>query len=355
MGGVAVVILHFLVTDRLSGSENVVIDILKHFKGGNEVYYVSPEGPIRECVEACGINYIACDTDDISQIKKVYREVNPDIVHACDPRMSFKCALAGIPFIAHLHNNCPWMKSFSPSSFALLYAIKRSEAVITVSDSIKEEYVFRRALGAKHFMISNAVDAKKVMRAAAEPFDKSFDIVFVGRLNEQKRPLLFLEFIKKLKCKIPSLTAVMVGEGELEGECRKYIAEERLDGVTLWGFDSNPYRIIQSSKINVFTSYYEGFGLVAVESMALCKPVLAFPAGGLAKIVNDGCGALCGSLDEMVTEAYNLLCDASLYEKKSKAAFERSKLFTDTEAYMEKISRVYSFVTEKRSGRGKKL
>ena len=340
-------ILHFLVTDRLSGAENVVIDILNGFKESNEVYYVSPEGPIREAVEKNGINFIPCDTDSVSEIKRVYREIKPDIVHACDPRMSFKCALAGIPFVSQLHNNCPWMKKLCPNSLALWYTAKKAKAVITVSESIEKEFIFRKAFKGKLHMLENTVNREKVENGAKEPFDKKYDLVFVGRLNEQKRPLMFLELCRLIRRKLPEMSAVMVGEGELKGECEEYIKEYSVEGVTLHGFDPNPYKIINASKINVFTSHYEGFGLVAVESMILSKPVLAFPVGGLADVVTNESGALCDSIEEMSQEALKLLSDTEYYEKKSLGASENSRRFTDSDLYIEKIKNIYAEVLKK--------
>lgn len=346
-------ILHFLVTDRLSGAENVAIDILKGLSGENEVFYASPDGPIREAVEAAGIPFIAVNTESISEIRRVYRELSPDIVHANDPRMSFKCALSGIPFIAQYHNNCPWMRKPSPNALGMLFTVKRAEAVIAVSDSIVNEYCFKRALSKKVRVIPNTVDREKVIKGANEPFDKNYDICFVGRLNEQKDPLLFLRTVLEIKKTLPHVTAVMVGEGELLFEVKEFIEKNGLDGVTLHGFDKNPYRIMKNSKINVFTSSWEGFGLVAVESLILGLPVLAYPVGGLAAIVNDGCGALCGSVTEMADEAVRLLSDSEYCKKKSDGARLRSENYTDMEKYLDRVKAVYADVTENRKGGGK--
>lgn len=337
-------ILHFLVTDKLSGAENVMLSILRSLKDGNEVYYVSPDGPVRKFVEEAGVNFIAADTDSISEIKRIYKELKPDIVHACDPRMSFKCAVAGIPFIAHLHNNCPWLKKLSPNSVALLYAIKKARAVITVSDSIEKEYIFRNAFGDKLNMISNVVDRDRVEHMAREPFDKKYDIIFIGRMNEQKRPLLFLDFVSELSKKVPGVTAAMVGEGELFDDVKAKIEKDGIKNVDLLGFQPNPYKIINNSKINVFTSYYEGFGLVAVESMILSKPVLGYAVGGLAGVITPDSGFLCKSNDEMVERAAAVLSDGELYERLSTGARENSFRFTDTEGYMKSIKELYDKV-----------
>ncbi len=337
-------ILHFLVTDKLSGAENVMLSILKSMKDGNEVYYVSPDGPVRRFVEEAGVNFIAADTDSIPEIKRIYKEIKPDIVHACDPRMSFKCALAGIPFIAHLHNNCPWLRKFSPNSVALLYAVKKAKAVVTVSDSIEKEYIFRKAFKNKLYMIPNTVDRQRVETMAKEDFDRKYDIIFIGRMNEQKRPLLFLDFVKALTEKLPDVTAAMVGEGELFDEVKERIEKDNIKNVSLLGFNANPYKIIKNSKINVFTSYYEGFGLVAVESMILSKPVLGYAVGGLAGVIAPGSGYLCKDNSDMVEKAEKLLTDEELYSVMSEGAYKNSYRFTDTEGYMAGIKKLYEQV-----------
>ena len=57
--------------------------------------------------------------------------------------------------------------------------------------------------------------------------------------------------LEKLKEKLPTVTAVMVGDGELRGEAEEYASRHGLDNVTFTGFDPNPYRIMARSKENI--------------------------------------------------------------------------------------------------------
>lgn len=340
-------ILHFLVTDKFSGAENVQLSILESMKEDNEVYYVSPDGPVRSFVEKAGVNFIPANTDSISEIKRIYREIKPDVVHACDPRMSFKCALAGIPFIAHLHTNRPWLQKICGNSLALYYTVKKAKYVITVSDSIENEYIFKKVFANKLRMIPNIVDREKTERMGAESLEAEYDIIFVGRMNEQKRPSLFLDLVSLIRKEIPDVKVIMLGEGELFDEVKEKKEKEELDNVILHGFDSNPYKYINKSKINVFTSHYEGFGLVAVESMILGKPVLAYPVGGLADIVTSDSGFLCDTNEEMAEKAVKLLKDKELYDSLSCGAYKNSYRYTDKEGYMKKIKEIYRDFVQK--------
>ena len=338
-------ILHILGTNILSGAENVHLDILKALKDANEVVYCSPDGPIRRHVEAAGVRFLPCDTEDPSVIRGLYEKEKPDVVHACDPRMSFKCARAGIPFVSMLHCNCPWMKKYSPNSFALRYAIKKSSAVIAVSQSIPDSYVFKKSFGNKLHVIPNAVYRDKVESMAKASFDGGFDVIYVGRLEPIKRPLLFLEVLERLEKKMPGVTAVMVGDGNLRGEVGDFIRSHGLHNITLTGFDSNPYRIMARSKVIVLTSEFEGFGLVAVEGMILSKPVAAFPAGGITEIAEKG-GFVCADVSSMAETLERLLTDPDFYKASSERAALASYSYTDTDAYIAQIRDIYEYASK---------
>lgn len=334
-------ILHFLVTTTFSGAEHVVVDILNAFKDGNEVYYVSPEGPIRKTLEEYDIAYIPCNTDSIREIKRVYREIKPDIVHACDPRMSFKCALAGIPFVAHLHSNCAWMKKICANSVALLFTAIRAKAVIAVSESIRQEYIFSRLINGKLYVVENVVNANEITKKAASEKSEGYDLLYVGRLSPEKGPLEFLKTVKKVREFLPDTTAAMIGDGEMAAECEKFAIENGIHGVKFFGFMSNPYSVMAASKINLMPSKVEGFGLVAVECMLLATPVIAFSVGGLSEIVKDGTGVLCKNEYEMAEAAVKYLNDPRLLEMSSECAAANAKKFADMSAYTKKIKNIY--------------
>ena len=55
----------------------------------------------------------------------------------------------------------------------------------------------------------------------------------------------------------------------------------------------NPFKVIKNCKCIIMPSIYEGFGLAAVESVCLNKPVLNSGAGGLKEIFKDNKWLIC--------------------------------------------------------------
>ena len=79
-------ILHILRSNKFSGAENVVCQIINIFKTDKnfEMVYVSPEGPIKDTLKEKNINYIPIKKLSFLEIKRVINEYKPDVIHAHD-------------------------------------------------------------------------------------------------------------------------------------------------------------------------------------------------------------------------------------------------------------------------------
>ena len=337
-------ILHLLKSNKFSGAENVVLTIMSFFSD-EEVVYASPDGPIRKIVENSGYQFYALESNNIRAIKKAIAELKPDIIHAHDFSMATNAAWAsgGIPVVAHLHNNPPWLGKIHPKNIAFTLALPRIRQIISVSESVPEEYLFGMLIKKNNVVLGNFVDVDRVRRMAQEPCPcGDVHLIFLGRLSSPKQPLLFCEIVKKVKEKIPDITARMIGDGELADEVKKYINENDLKNtIELVGFQSNPYSYLKHGKIMIMPSAWEGFGLAAVEALSLGIPVLCSGVGGLKNIVDSSCGKICHSILEYDIEINRLLSDDLYMEKKSKAAKEKANIFSDKCGYKRKLVEIY--------------
>lgn len=339
-------VLHVLKSNKFSGAEHVVTDIITSMPEVNS-YYVSQKGPIEEVLKNKGINFRMVDVLDRKSLQKVVREINPDIIHAHDFTASISAALcfSGNPVISHLHNNVPWMKKAGLRSLAYLVSALFYKKILVVSHSVLEEFIFRRFIKRKTIVIGNPVNTAEIRKKAEEGKEERYwDMVFVGRLSEQKNIPLLLDILEILSHKMNNYSIVVVGEGENEIYFRKEIIKRRLEEhVTMAGFQENPYPFMDHSKILLIPSKWEGFGLVAVEALAFGKPVVCSGAGGLDDIVDDSCGKKCGfDVAVYVDEIEKLLNDRDYYNRKCEGAVFRAKELDNFEGYMAQIKEEYN-------------
>jgi glycosyltransferase involved in cell wall biosynthesis len=97
-------------------------------------------------------------------------------------------------------------------------------------------------------------------------------LVWIGRLEPQKDPLLALQVIAAL----PAMHLTMLGEGALRGEVERTIAAKGLqDRVALHGHVPAIAPFLAAAGALLITSRYEGGPAVAVEALAQGVPVVS--------------------------------------------------------------------------------
>ena len=341
-------VLHILRSNKYSGAENVAITIIQNVERKNEnieLIYVCPKGPIEQRLKKENVKYEMMRDFSIKEIKRVVKMYSPDVIHAHDFTAAFFCSLIKKKekLIFHIHSNYDWMKRLCLKSLIFLYSAKKSDVVLTVSNSIEKDSFFKDMVKNKICMIGNPIDTDKIIEKSNEfAVDSSYDITSCGRLSPYKAPLETLYIFSKLKEKNANIKLCYIGDGELREELERKINELNLTAsVELLGFKDNPYPYLKHSKVLCMPSKAEGFGLAAVEAMSLGIPVVSSSAGGLIEIVTEECGRVCTSIDEYVEEIEKLLTNEEYYKAKSTGARQRANELDNIEEYTNKIARLY--------------
>lgn len=344
-------ILHILNTGSYSGAENVAITMINGIKerypDKYRLVYVSLDGSIREVLKKNDIEFEAITGNTRKEIRRVVKKYEPAIIHAHDFTASVNSALHTnrIPIISHIHNNVPWIKTVNARSLIYAATCMKYIYVLGVSKAVFEEFVFGETFSDKEKVIGNPLDIHNIRNKAecAAQDANSFDIAFLGRLSDQKDPLTFLEIVRNIRDDCPDASAVMIGDGEMREEVETRIRELGLsDTVTLTGFLDNPCVYLKQANVMCMPSKWEGFGLAAVEALALGVPVVASPVGGLKDIITNDCGRLCKSNGEFSEEICHLLSDKNYQIQKSKGAKERAEQLDNIEEYIKQIDTLYS-------------
>lgn len=161
---------------------------------------------------------------------------------------------------------------------------------IAVSSAVAAHY--KTALGlAEIDVIHNPVDVTAVdaVAAVAPAAPKGpLHIVVPGRLVHEKGHLDFLDALTVLPAQSQTFAVTFAGDGNLRQTLEGRVAELGLDGLIHFagGLEHvELLRVVASADIVVIPSRFEGFGLTAIEAMALAKPVIVCAVGGLLEIV----------------------------------------------------------------------
>lgn len=337
-------ILHVLYSNKYSGAENVACQIIEMFNNDNgvEMAYCSRDGQIRTVLQEKDIRFYPVKNLSKKELKKVISDFNPDIIHAHDFRASIACSKFAkkIAVISHLHNNSPWLKKFGLKSIIYGWSCRKYEKILTVSNSVFDEFIFGKYFKSKLICIGNPINVEVIRKKADEfVYDKHYDICVCGRLTQQKNPFGTLKILSKLSV---DFSTVFIGDGELKEEVVDKIKELKLtDKVDLVGFQENPYPIMKNCKLLLMPSLWEGFGLVAVEALSLGLPVVCSNVGGLPTIVNDKCGKICNTENDYVNELNKLLSDKEYFKLKQIAANSRVASMSNCLKYKRGLEEIY--------------
>lgn len=117
-------------------------------------------------------------------------------------------------------------------------------------------------------------------------------ICVIGRLCEEKNQEIMIKVARKLNS-ISNIKFLIVGEDNSAQKSYKKKLEKEISyynlgsNIILTGFYKDVTNIFGISDIIVIPSKKEAFGMVAIEAMAMKKPVIASNVGGLKEIIDD--------------------------------------------------------------------
>lgn len=337
-------VLHLLNTDRFSGAENVVCQIINMFKDEQdiEMLYCSLDGQIRNALKERGIKFVPVSTLNSKELKRVIAEQKPDVIYAHDMRASFvaACACGKISLISHIHNNAFDSRGISPKSIAYLFAAKKAKHIFWVSKTAFSGYVFHKFFSKKSSILYNVIDISTLKEKALKDKDKyDYDVIYLGRLTYPKNPERLINVFSILVKKMPEVKIAIVGTGELENEVKALAKEKDLEkNIDFLGFCENPLKILQDSKVMVMTSRWEGTPMCALEAQALGVPIVSTPTDGLRDLIEHGKTGFLSDDDETLAESLlSIIKDDSLRNSLSDSTSCFAQEFNNIENYKVEI------------------
>lgn len=181
----------------------------------------------------------------------------------------------------------PFIKEVNLSIRTLLYFLSQKISILLYKYFADHVFVLSEAdkkyllsCGIKKVTIlSGGVDMADVDRVIVQ--DKKFDACFVGRFHYQKGLPDLIAVWSRLCQKNPKLILSVIGSGipEEVAEVNMLVSKYRLEkNIILNGYldGHEKYKVIKQSKLLLFPSSFESWGVVVAEGIACGTPVVAF-------------------------------------------------------------------------------
>jgi glycosyltransferase involved in cell wall biosynthesis len=208
----------------------------------------------------------------------------------------------------------------------LFLARRWADAVIVVNRIVGQSLVEMGFDAEKVHVVGNGVDLARL--AGDSRPHHTYDGVFLGRFHRSKG-LIDLPEIWKCVCAGESdfrLAIVGGGDDALRAELESRIQELGLGGcVDVLGIlpDDEAITCVRQSRVFVFPSHEEGFGLALAEAMACGLPAVAWDLPAYREVFRSGLlAAPEGNVPAFAFNVRRLLEDAHLYDDLSRAARE---------------------------------
>jgi glycosyltransferase involved in cell wall biosynthesis len=353
-------VLQIIAAGYPGGGTNHVLQICSGLKADFEFGLVTQAGSYllregqRAGVEAVGLEFFTsrCDPRIPLRLRGVIEGFDPDLVHVHGGRAGLFRALARTrhPTVYSIHGFHFVQKAAGVRGLAGLgerVAMRSADLVIFESEhdkALAHEHGLLPA-GKACVVIHNGIPHRE---PGSPPPGCRGLVGFIGRLEEQKDPMLYLDVMERL----PQLEGIMVGGGELEAQVAHQLRARGLAGrIRMVGTlpHQETLALLPTLGVVVMTSRWEGLPLLPLDAMSAGVPVVATRVGGLPEIIEDGTSGVLvdGRAPARMAEAVLRLTEQTEYRSSVVAAARRrvGSLFSEERMLMG-IRKVYERVLQ---------
>ncbi|OCH28676.1 hypothetical protein A6E12_09300 [Aliivibrio fischeri] len=301
-------IVHVQVIPKLSGVQQVSLDVLSNLEGYQK-YIIFGGGylPDEQLVNKCHLNNInilyvknlkreICFKDIYAffELYKLFKNEKFDIVHSNSTKPGIVARIAaraaGVNKVIHTIHGISYHR-FEKLHKRIIYYIIEYISSLFSHDliSVNSCYLKYYPLIKNKRVIYNAIDYSNFSYGNKKKYDNEIITVgFMSRLDYQKDPLTLLRAIKIGidNNSINNIRFIIGGDGELMDECLSYCEKNNLfDYVEFIGWVKDKSSFYNNIDILCVPSIFEAFGLVFLEAGLHSVPSISTNVEGVPEVI----------------------------------------------------------------------
>ncbi len=163
-------------------------------------------------------------------------------------------------------------------------------------------------------------------RKAFTPYGEKM-IFYVGRLVFEKGVQSLIDAMPAIINQIPNAKLIIAGTGSMESELKSR-ASYLGNHVKFLGYidDQKKNELFQIADVCVIPSFYEPFGIVALETMRYRRPLVISDTGGMKELIEhgiEGYKALPGNPESLTYHIVDLINDQQKGQKMAERAYQK--------------------------------
>ncbi len=273
-------------------------------------------------------------------LKRIIRSYKPQIVHTHTAKAGLLGRLAACrtrprPVLVHTFHGHVLDSYFSPLLSAFFRSLerrmaRRTDALIAVSGSVRDELVTRHRVGAeRNYRVIPSGFPELDLDGAASlrgEFGLASSVVAgcIARMVPIKGIFTLLDAVPRILRQVPGLKIVLVGDGRLRPRVDAYLEKEPWKGALMVpGNRSDLESVLKTLDILVLPSFKEGLPTVLLEAAAAGVAVAASRIPGVTELFVHEKNALLfepGSVEELARAVVTLARDEETRQRLAEAA-----------------------------------
>ncbi len=358
------------ITRQLASYEDVEV-LLISFDKTVDYEYSTEDINYKFCPANVRLSLLGTSQKEIENYVDVVKNFKPDIIHShryLAEVITREYVEKDIVYFTHCHDNIVQFQNFSCTTlfykkrltnyFERLRLFIRYKSCnnffIAISKDTKKYFtnVLPPKLQGNMYLLYNAINFKQLNSLSWNRSLKSVNLINVGNFSIKKNQIFLVEVMRHLRSMKVEANLTFLGDGtELEKVQEAVNSYGLNNSVHFAGNVSNVSDYLKEANLYVHSAFYEPFGLVLLEAMAIGLPVVAIDGKGNRDIVFDD------------KNGYMVEADAAIFAKKISSIFkdearytqlsENAKRFAaeyDINLYTDKLLKIYRDAVLKASG-----